>query len=166
MNMGGTYQPQPTGDVGTMTSSWPQGAQHPAGVGAQRPYLAPSPSRYRWADTPWLWSRFCPCCSGWCCTTGKKKTLGLEGDGNGPSGGIYRLPSSGVFVSGGMWRRIGVLTQCVFGEISMLSPRFFAPITWWEQGGSLGQTTRAQPLAEPPPKHGTCARGVPEWDYL
>lgn len=78
MNMSGSCQPQPTGDVETRTSSWPWGAQHTAGAEGQGPYLAPDPSRYRcWAGTPWPWSRFCPWCSGWCCTEGKEKTLGL-----------------------------------------------------------------------------------------
>lgn len=54
-------------------------------------------------------------------------------------------------VSEGMWRRIGMFTQHVSGEISVLSPTVFAPFARWEQRGPLGQTTRAQPLAEPPP---------------
>lgn len=144
MNMDGTCQPQPAGDVGTRTNSWPRGAQHPAGVEGQGLYLAPAPSRYCWAGTPWPWSRFCPCCSGWCCTAGKEKTLGLEGDGNGPSGGIYRIPSSGACacVFGRIWRNIGVFTQHVFGEISMLSPRVLHSL----HGGSREALWDRQPL--------------------
>lgn len=125
MDMSGTCQPKPTEDVGTRTKSWPWGAQQLAGSEGQGPYLAPDPSRCHWAGTPWPWSRFCPCRSGWCCTVGKEKTLGLQGDRNSPSGGIYRLPSSGVCVSGGCREGL-VYKQHGFGEISVLSLRVLA----------------------------------------
>ena len=65
-------------------------------------YLAPDPSRSHCQGTPWPWSIFCPCRSGWCCTVGRQKALGLEGDGNGCSGGIYKdfPPPEHVSVSG------------------------------------------------------------------
>lgn len=63
--------------------------------------------------------------------------LGLQGDRNSSSGGIYSFPSSAVCVSRWMWGRTGVFIQHIFGEISVLSLRVLA---CWEQGGSLGQT--------------------------
>lgn len=152
MKMCGTCQPQPTGHVGTKTNSWPWGAQHPTGAEGQGPYLAPAPSRYHWPGTPWLWSRFCPFRSGWCCTAGKEKMLGLGGDGNGSSGGIYGLPSSGMYVCVCGWRDVEedgcVHTACFWREKRVITQRF-TPFTWWEQGGSSGQPNHAQPPTEP-----------------